>query len=144
MSLLLLSDHVAVIPLEDPLYREDSGLWIAEEARQKIDQGIVKYRGPATMDIRVGDHVFFSGYNGTKITVDGEGVFIILSEEDVDAVWDEPPQKMFPIKLVDRLLEEARGDALSRAEFQTKAVDHLFQLIRSKFNDYEMEKGLEF
>ena len=149
MSLVMLTDHVAVIPLEDPIYREESGLWLAEQTRQRVDQGIIKYRGPATVDLRVGDHVFFQAYCGTKMTVEGEGTFIILSEEDVDAVWNEPPQKMFPQSLVDRLLSEAKGEAIikvgeSPGRVVETAIDYVFEIVQTKFNDYEAEKGLEF
>lgn len=142
MSLRLLSDAVAIIPLEDPVYRSESGLWLAEQTRQRVDQGIVKYRGPATVDLRVGDHVFFSAYNGTKMTIEGEGILIVMSESDVDAIWDEPPRLMFPKQVVDRLLDEAKGMSLQICD--ADSIEHIFQILRSKFDDYEREKGLEF
>lgn len=144
MSLKLLGDTLAIIPLDDPVYREESGLWLADQSQQRVDQGIVKYRGPASIDVRVGDHVFFSSYCGTKITVEGEGILIIMSETDIDAMWEEPPKPMFPRKVVNRLLEESKGEIMIKAEFQQKAIDYVFEILSSKFDDYERERGLEF
>jgi len=140
----LLGDSIALIPLEDPIYLERSNLWLAQQVRQRVDQGIVKYRGPATIDLRVGDHVFFQAYCGTKITVEGEGVLIILGESDIDAIWDEPPKPLFPLQLVKQLLDEAKGEVLIKAEFQRKSVDYLFEIVETKFTSFEYEKGHEF
>ncbi len=141
----LLGDAVALIPLEDPIYLEESNLWLAQQVRQRVDQGIVKYRGPATIDLRVGDHVFFQAYCGTKITVDGEGVLIILGESDVDAIWDEPPQKLFPMKLVEQFMAEAMGEALIKVgdEYRQQFA-YFLRILESRFKDYEYEKGHEF
>lgn len=141
----LLGDAVALIPLEDPIYLERSNLYLAQQVRQRVDQGIVKYRGPATIDLRIGDHVFFQAYCGTKITVDGEGVLIILGESDVDAIWDEPPQKLFPMKVIGQLMDEAMGDAIIKvgSEYATQLA-YLHSILESKFKDYEYEKGIEF
>jgi len=141
----LLGDSIALIPLEDPIYLERSNLWLAQQVRQRVDQGIVKYRGPATIDLRIGDHVFFQAYCGTKITVEGEGVLIILGESDIDAIWDEPPQKLFPMKLVEQFMAEAMGEAIIKvgAEYR-KPFDYFLHILQSKFKDFEYEKGIEF
>lgn len=141
----LLGDAVALIPLEDPLHREKSGLWLAQQTRRRVDQGIVKYRGPATVDIRVGNHVFFEPYCGTKITVEGEGMLIILGESDIDAIWDEPPNPLFPKRVIEELLSEAEGEALIKlGEESRKQITYFLQIAMSKFEDYDWEKGLEW
>lgn len=153
MSLKLLGEDIAVIPLEDPSLRP-SGLYIPDEAKQRIDQGIVKYRGPASIELRVGDHVFFSGYTGTKITVEGEGVLIVVPETHVLAIYvDDEAETLFPISVVKELLSQAKGEWLSRSttgkdntiENMVRGnVDHLFELLESKFADYVFDKGFEF
>jgi len=141
----LLGDSIALIPLEDPIYLERSNLWLAQQVRQRVDQGIVKYRGPATIDLRIGDHVFFQAYCGTKITVEGEGVLIILGESDIDAIWDEPPNKLFPMKLIEQFLIEAMGEAVIKmGPEHAKEFKYLLEIIGSKFVDYEYENGIEF
>lgn len=154
MSLKLLGEDVAVIPLEDPS-RRPSGLWVPDEAKQRIDQGIVKYRGPLSIDVRVGDHVMFSGYSGTKITVEGEGVLIVVPERHIHAIFiDDEAQTLFPLSVVKELLTQAKGEWLSRAlatfgEETAKSlvqgnVDRLFEVIESKFTGHVFEKGFEF
>jgi co-chaperonin GroES (HSP10) len=61
-------DRVAVAPIYDPSLSASGLLIIPEEAKDRCDQGIVKYRGPdVTENIQIGDHVSFSGYTGTTI-----------------------------------------------------------------------------
>lgn len=85
--LICLSKRVAVVPIEDPSI-SPGGLHIPDSAKQKCDQGIIKYRGPDTDDFRVGDHVLFSPYAGTKITLADEGQLIILPIETIEAKLD--------------------------------------------------------
>jgi len=144
MSLRLLNDDVAIIPVKDEL-RTESGIWLADQTRQLVDQGIVKYRGPATIDVRVGDHVVFEGYSGTKVSIEDEGVLIVLPESGVHAIYEGNGQGvMFPKILVDQLLDEAIGDVFSRTGDEPERVNYIFQIIKTKFDDYVREKGLEF
>ena len=69
-----------------PIFDSDttpSGLYIPEIARERCDQGIVKYIGADVGNINLGDYVLFSGYSGTLIALEGEGNIIILSAKDV-------------------------------------------------------------
>lgn len=49
----------------------------------RCDQGIVKYIGPEVRDVKIGDYVFFSGYSGTLMDIEDEGMFIIMEERFV-------------------------------------------------------------
>ena len=77
-----------ITPIRDLLYiipidREDKiGLiHVPDQVNQRRNQGIVKYRGPKTTgDIRVGDHVLFSGWDGDEIVYEGEGLLIVMPE----------------------------------------------------------------
>lgn len=75
---------LAVTPLFDPLMY--GKIIIPEQARERCDQGIVKYVGEECDFVRVGDHVLFSGYTGTLLQLEGEGLVIILPEEFVVAI----------------------------------------------------------
>ena len=75
---------LACIPLFDPL--RYGKLIIPEQARERCDQGIVKYVGEECDFVGVGDHVLFSGYTGTLLQLQGEGLLIILPEEFVVAI----------------------------------------------------------
>lgn len=83
--LYLPKDKVAVIPLHDP-DKTASGLYIPEVAKERSDQGIVKYVGPDVKDVQIGDHVFFSGYDGTQVAIEGEGIMIFLVEKSIQAI----------------------------------------------------------
>lgn len=88
MPLKMLDDKVAIAPLPDP-DETSGGIIIPEIAKQRIDQGIVIYKGPKVRDLKIGQHVFFSGYAGSKISIENEGVFFIMREQAVGAVLDE-------------------------------------------------------
>lgn len=77
---------IAVTPLFDTL--KYGSLFIPETARERVDQGIVKYIGDNCKWIGIGDHVTFSGYTGTLLSLEGEGLLIILPEEFVVGVID--------------------------------------------------------
>ena len=79
MTLVMVRDKLAVIPLKDP--DMIGSLYIPEKAKQRTDQGIVKYRGPDCKHIRVGHHVVFANYTGTKVSVEDEGVLYIMREQ---------------------------------------------------------------
>lgn len=66
------------------------GIIIPEMAQERCDQGIVKYIGPDVIDIKVGDYVLFSGYTGTNVRLEDEGILIILNEEFVTCLIYPP------------------------------------------------------
>lgn len=78
----MIEDKVAVIPLFDP-DKSKGGIWIPEMAKDRCDQGIVKYVGPLCKYTKPGDYVLFSGYTGTALQIEDEGVLIIMREEGV-------------------------------------------------------------
>jgi len=53
-----------------------------DEYRERVDQGIVKYVGSGVTREKngfgIGDMVIFSGYSGELVSIEGEGLFIIL------------------------------------------------------------------
>jgi co-chaperonin GroES (HSP10) len=54
------------------------------DAGERCDQGVVKYIGSQVKSIEIGDYVFFSGYTGTLVHVEGEGRLIILPEDFIE------------------------------------------------------------
>jgi co-chaperonin GroES (HSP10) len=69
---------------------ESKLLYVPEQAKDRCDQGIVKYVGPLVKWVKVGDHVLFSGYSGTLLSVSGEGRLIVLPERFIHAKVDSP------------------------------------------------------
>lgn len=71
-----------IIPIRDP-DKSKGGLWIPEEAKERVDQGVVYAIGPQCCIVSAGDHVIFPGYSGTLISVEDEGTFIVMRETDI-------------------------------------------------------------
>lgn len=112
MTLVMLENKVAVLPLEDP--DRIGHIWIPEQGKQRVDQGIIKYRGSETKELRVGDHVIFSGYTGTKISAQGEGELFVMREEDVVAIFPEESEPLFALSQINQILEDASGELQTR------------------------------
>jgi chaperonin GroES len=83
----ILGDKVAVRPLRDP-NKTAGGIIIPDVAKERVDQGIIKYIGPKVEDetIAIGAHVLFSGYDGTLIVDEEEGELIILETKSLKAI----------------------------------------------------------
>ena len=84
--LSLLGTTVAVAAIGDP-DKSKGGLYIPDVAKERSDQGVVKYIGPDVKDVKVGDYVLFSGWTGTAIHIEGErGLLIFLPEDEIECV----------------------------------------------------------
>ena len=77
------AQKVAVEPIFDP--DKIGSIYIPSSAKERCDQGIVKYVGSKVKWLEVGDYVLFSGYSGTLVNLEGEGRLIILPEAFVIA-----------------------------------------------------------
>lgn len=75
----VVGNNVAITPIFDPDI-SPGGLYIPEIAKERCDQGIVKYVGPKVKWVGIGDYVLFSGYSGTYLSVEGEGKVLIMPE----------------------------------------------------------------
>ena len=72
-----------------PIHREDKiGSIIVPDIHEPLtNQGIVKYRGPKTSgEIKVGDHVLFTGYDGDEMVLEGEGLLVVVPEPFISAI----------------------------------------------------------
>ena len=141
--LRVLDDRVAVLPMKDPGHK--GLIVIPDNVREdrRTDQGIVYARGPKTEDLKVGDHVLFSGYTGTKVTVDEVGVLYVMKESDVIArVEDEEPDAILTRSMVRRLLETAVTHAARLGKVED--VDTVLECFEGELDGYESSRGFEF
>lgn len=93
--ILVTGSKVAVVPLENP---DKIGLlWIPEIAKDRLNQGFVKYIGPDVVDCYVGQYVLFSGYTGTLVSVANEGKLIIIPEDFIVAELVQGEWELAPI-----------------------------------------------
>ena len=95
----IIQDKVAILPLMDP---EESagGIYIPYSARQRCDQGIVKAIGPKVIEtipeLRPGDHVLYSEYDGQVIDLDVESKFIVMKASQIKAIIHPPNMGIVP------------------------------------------------
>lgn len=84
---------VAIIPLFDSdFWNKDSKIIRPASTKERCDQGIVKYKGrDVPSEIKVGDHVFFSGYSGSLFELEDEGKLILIPVDFVVARLDDIP-----------------------------------------------------
>ena len=68
---------------------------LLDDYRERVDQGIVKYVGAGVTRERygfgIGDMVIFSGYSGELVSIEGDGLFIILPARFVTAQIEPEP-----------------------------------------------------
>ena len=142
MTLVMVRDKIAVIPFKDP--DMIGSLYVPEKAKQRPDQGIVKYRGPDCKHIRVGQHVIFSAYTGTKISVEDEGELYIMREPDVVALMDdEEAQVTFPFTKIITLIDKVEGEMHQRFG-DVGPIMAFAQLLKSEVEDQFYSEGLEW
>lgn len=142
MSLRLLGNDIAVIPIYDK-DTTDSGLYVPEKAKQRVDQGIVKYTGPEVQRLQRGDHVFFGGYTGQKLSDDREGVLYLMQETDVFFVYEDSDERWVPESEARNFVEEVRGRAKARGN-DPDDVDAICDLMLSLIEDFFYSHGVEF
>ncbi|NGM16807.1 co-chaperone GroES [Xiamenia xianingshaonis] len=95
MNLKPLGDRVIVKP-DEAEETTASGLYIATEAKEKPQSGVVLAVGEGRIDrdgnkvevpVKVGDKVVYGKFGGTEISVEGENV-LILRADDLFAVFE--------------------------------------------------------
>lgn len=84
-----LGSKVAIEPMFDP--EMIGSLYVPDMAKERCDQGTVKYIGADVDFLKPGDHVLFSGYSGTLVRLEGEGLLIIMPEKFITCIiYDDP------------------------------------------------------
>lgn len=96
---------VDVKPLHDKIIvrrdeaetQTESGIYLPESSKERPKTGTVQAVGNGKLNtetgertpltVSAGDHIIFSSYAGTELTIDGEEL-LIMSEDDVLAVFD--------------------------------------------------------
>ena len=88
----VLDNKVAVKPLYDP--DVIGHIIIPDQAKERCDQGIVKAIGARVKEIcpelELGMHILFSGYDGSLIELEDEGLFLVMPVEFVRAIIFPP------------------------------------------------------
>ncbi|MCS6897583.1 MAG: co-chaperone GroES [Nitrospira sp.] len=80
-----LGERVFVTYTEE-MERTAGGIYVPDTAKEKPQRGIVQAIGKKVENVKVGDHVLFDKYSGTKLRIDDEEC-LILKEEDILGVF---------------------------------------------------------
>lgn len=119
-------DLLYILPLNRP--ERIGSIVLPDSHEPRTNQGIVKYRGPQTSgEIRVGDHVYFNGYEGDEMVFEDEGRLILLPESAIDAIDRGTPR-------VDNL-------TMTIAEFKIK-LDRAIENLSLRFVGNEQAQDL--
>jgi co-chaperonin GroES (HSP10) len=124
---------IAMTPLFDPMTTK-GGLFVPDQARERCDQGIVKYIAPDEENFKIGDYVLFSAYDGTLVEIDGELLILMKSETLVCKI--APPQYLNTV---------IRGLYFKSDYLIANSVNHVVNAIQMHFGilkDDEKEQAL--
>ncbi len=80
-----LGDRVFITYTEE-MERTAGGIYVPDSAKEKPQRGIVQAVGKKVENVKVGDHVLFDKYSGSKLRIDDEEC-LILKEEDILGVF---------------------------------------------------------
>ena len=76
--------EVVLLAMENAPEKTESGLLLPEEAREKMNVGLVEAVGPEVEGVAVGDRVIYRQYSGTKMEWMGQD-YLLIQEEDIQA-----------------------------------------------------------
>lgn len=141
----MLDDKVAIIPVKDPA--KYGTIIIPDSVREgkRPDQGIVYAIGPNVKDVTIGDHVLFSPYSGSKITIVDVGVLHVMPESSIECWFDdESEEPIFPLSLVVDLVRQATDQHAIATNGDIETLAPIRQRIIDEFKNYPLTRGLEY
>ena len=137
----VLDDKVAIIPVLDP--DKYGSIIIPDSVREdkRPDQGVVYAIGPNVKDVTVGDHVLFSPYSGSKVTIVDIGVLHVMPESEVIA-WldDEEAEQLFPLSTVIALVRQATDQHCIATDGDIEMMAPLRARIIDEFKNYTLTR----
>lgn len=130
-------NKIACVPLFDPDKTASGLLYVPDIAKERCDQGIVKYIGSKVEWVKPGDHILFSGYTGTLVSIEGEGLVIIVPEDFVNAKIFSPDHDVPGLYFRDQdgsyftATYEMAVELMARAREQTDGFKNMSALDRT-------------
>ena len=70
----------------EELDRAAGGIYVPDSAKEKPQRGVVQAVGKKVENVKIGDHVLFDKYSGSKLRIEDEEC-LILKEEDILGVF---------------------------------------------------------
>lgn len=109
VKLKAIRDDVIVLPIEDTL-KTSGGLFLPDQSKERDDQGIVVAKGPQVDDeISLGDHVIFSGYAGSKISIENGNFFHVIPYPLILAKVSGSSSRLYPENLIKSTLTDLQN-----------------------------------
>jgi co-chaperonin GroES (HSP10) len=144
MSIRTLKDNVAIVPIEDDEKR--GSLYIPEQAQQRVDQGVIVYKGPDVKELEIGQHVLFSGYTGDKISIEDDGIYFIIPEDYIIAIIiDDGASLILPVGTIKGIIKARLGELRSRPSWEdVVTADEFAEDIMDRLDSYITDAGFEF
>lgn len=120
--LKLLGDRIAILPLEAA---EKVGMiFKPEDTKERAGQGIVCYRGNETKDVRVGDHVIYPWHAGSRVSIEGEGLFVVIREDSIEAVIEGTSHNILLLNDVINTIDSIEARILRNLEGEEFSCAH--------------------
>lgn len=87
---------LAFKPLKDRVFvsysaeleKTAGGIYIPEAAKEKPQKGKIEAIGSEVKSVKIGDHILFDKYSGSKINIDNVE-YLILKEEDILGIFED-------------------------------------------------------
>jgi len=96
-------------------YPEKIGsLHVPDRSKKRTNQGIIIAKGPLVSDdLDTADHVFFNGYTGDQIAIEGGGRFFVIPESHIICKVRNSSVVLMDTVTVKRIIEERFGEMRS-------------------------------
>jgi co-chaperonin GroES (HSP10) len=111
-----IGNDVLIHPFEYPAILR--GLYVPDQSKKRVNQGIVIAKGPACADddVEISDQVFFSGYTGDQISSEEFGKIFVIPETHILAVVNlNNPVRLMDSETMKRIIQERFGEIRARS-----------------------------
>ena len=97
-------------------YPEKIGLLhVPDRSKKRTNQGIIIAKGPLVSDdLDTSDHVFFNGYTGDQIAIEGGGRFFVIPESHIICKVRNSKVVLMDTVTVKRIIGERFGELISQ------------------------------
>ena len=107
MKLRAIGDDVIIHPIDNPELSHGGIHLPQREKRKVINQGLVIAKGPEVREeLDIADHVLFTNYTGSKISLASGGIFFVIPERFIIAVMTGSEVVLVDTKMMKTLARE--------------------------------------
>lgn len=142
----VLDRDILLHPIEQPSMSK-GGLHKPDAWKHKPVKGIVITKGPNCKykEITHGDVVLVSAYAGEKVTLEDEGIFWLVQEDDIAAkLLAEPKIKLVDTETLKRIIDEVAGEYFQKNKDVIGYVNDYIGDLEARLNDLTQNEGMEF